>query len=372
MAKKDYYEVLGVDKNASEQDIKLAFRRLAKKYHPDLNKEADAAEKFKEVQEAYAVLSDEEKRKQYDRFGHAAFEQNNQAGAGGFQQGFDFSSFDFSNVFDDLFGFGGFNGFSSSNRRTATKGNDSLVVMNLTFIEAVLGCKKTIEITTTEKCSECSGKGGFGEQTCSVCHGSGTITQEQRTLFGSFLSKQTCDNCDGTGKTYDRVCPKCRGKKATKVVKNLEVTIPTGVDNGTRIRIPGYGEPSQNGGTNGDLYIEFKVKDHEFYKRDGYDLYITLPITITEAILGCKKDVKLPDGKITVTLPAGTDSEEKQRVRGKGIKNSNTGRYGDLYIIIKVVTPKKLSREQKKLIDELSKTDLEDKETTRYQKFVNQ
>ena len=369
MAKRDYYEVLGVDKNASEQDIKLAFRRLAKKYHPDVCKEPGAEEKFKEAQEAYAVLSDETRRKQYDQFGHAAFEQG---GAGGYQGGFDFSDFDFSSIFDDLFGgFGGsFSGFGGSGRRSTTKGNDSLVVMNLTFMEAILGCKKELEITTTEICDECDGKGGFGEKTCDQCHGSGTITSEQRTLFGAFLTKTTCPNCNGTGVTFDHICSKCHGKKRNKVTKTIEVTIPKGVDTGNRIRVADYGEPSKNGGPNGDLYIEFRVKDHEFYDRDGDDLYITLPITITEAILGCKKDVKLPTSKIVFTVPEGSETDDKHRIKGKGIENINTGRVGDLYIVIKVITPKKLSRDQKKLIEELNKTDLGDREISKYNKFV--
>lgn len=371
--KRDYYEVLGVDKNASEQDIKLAFRRLAKKYHPDVSKEPDADAKFKEAQEAYAVLSDEQRRKQYDQFGHAAFDQNGNAGGFG-GQGFDFSGFDFSSIFDDLFGFG--NGFSSfggsSSRRRTVKGRDSLVVMNLTFIEAILGCKKDLEITTTEKCNECNGNGGFGEKTCDVCHGSGTITSEQHTLFGTFLTKTTCTSCGGEGKTYDRVCQKCHGKKQNKVTKTIEVNIPAGVDNGNRIRVSGYGEPSPNDGPNGDLYIEFKVKEHEFYERNGDDLYINLPITITEAILGCKKDIKLPTGNILFTVPDGSEAMDKHRIRGKGIENPNTGRRGDLYIVIKVITPKKLNREQKKLIEALSKTNLEDKEIEKFQKFVNQ
>lgn len=372
MAKKDYYEVLGVDKNASEQDIKLAFRRLAKKYHPDVCKEPDAEAKFKEAQEAYAVLSDSSRRKQYDQFGHAAFEQNQ--GGGGFSQGFDFSGFDFSSIFDDLFGFGGgfSQGFGGGGRKTATKGADALVGMNLTFLEAVLGCKKSIEVATTEKCDECDGLGGFGQKNCDVCHGSGSITQEQRTLFGTFLTKTTCTNCNGTGKSFDHICSKCRGKKQNKVIKTIEVTVPSGVDTGNRIRLSNYGEASRNGGPNGDLYIEFNVKDHEYYKRDGDDLYVTVPINMVEAVLGCKKEVKLPTSQIIFTVPAGSESNDKHRIRGKGIKNPNNDRCGDLYILLKVITPKKLDKKQKKLFEDLANTDLDDKEITKYQKFVNQ
>lgn len=374
MDKRDYYEVLGVSKSASQDEIKLAFRRLAKKYHPDVSKEPDAEEKFKEAQEAYAVLSDPEKRKQYDTYGHAAFSGASGAGGAGGFGGFDFSSFDFSSIFDDLFGFGGFGGSSSSNRassRRKRKGSDSLLVMELTFLEAVLGCKKDIEISTTEDCDACHGKGGTGEKVCDMCHGSGTVTSQQRTLFGSFLTKTTCSKCNGEGHIFENTCPKCRGKGYQKVVKNVTVTVPQGVDTGERIRLSGYGEPSKNGGENGDLYIEFKVASHPFYEREGNDLYIELPITITEAILGCKKDIKLPDSMITLTVPSGSETGDKHRIKGKGIKDVNYNRYGDLYIVIKVITPKKLNREQKDLIERLNKTDLEDKEIAKFRKFVN-
>ena len=371
MAKRDYYDVLGVSKEASEKDIKMAFRRLAKKYHPDVNKEADAEEKFKEAQEAYAVLSDEKRRKQYDQFGHAAFENNGAGGAGGF----DFSGFDFSDIFDSIFGHAGGSpfGFSSGGRRSRkTRGSDSLFVMEIDFMEAALGAVKEIEITTTDKCSECHGSGGFGESTCPDCHGSGTITSTQSTLFGSFLTKTTCPTCGGEGVSYEKTCSKCRGKGRTKVTKAIDVKVPEGVDTGNRIRLSGMGEASVNGGPNGDLYIEFRVKEHNFYEREGIDVYITLPITITEAILGCKKDVKLLNSVVTLTIPAGSSSLDKHRIKGKGIKDVNYSSYGDFYVILKVVTPKKLTREQKKLIEKLKDTNLEDKEIERYSKFLKQ
>ncbi len=375
MAKRDYYEVLGVDKNASEKDIKLAFRRLAKKYHPDVNKEPGAEEKFKEAQEAYAVLSDEGRRKQYDQFGHAAFDNNGAGGAGGFG-GFDFSDFDFSDIFDNIFDFGmggGSFGFSSrgrSNRKT--KGRDTLLEMDITFMEAALGTTKEIEITTMETCSECNGKGGFGEHTCEDCHGSGSITGRQNTIFGSFLTKTTCPTCKGLGVTYDKTCKNCKGNGRVKTVKNLDVKVPEGVDTGNRIRLSKMGETSQNGGENGDLYIEFNVKGHSFYERDGNDVYLELPITITEAILGTKKDIKLLDSVVTLNIPAGTNSGDKHRIKGKGIKDVNYNSHGDFYVVINVVTPKKLSREQKKLIEKLNDTDLSDKEIDKYNKFVKQ
>ena len=372
MAKRDYYEVLGVSKNADEKEIKLAFRRLAKKYHPDVNKEQGAEEKFKEVQEAYAVLSDENKRKQYDKFGHAAFE-----GGAGSSQGFDFSGFDFgdiSDIFDNVFGGASSFGFGSSrgSSKIKTKGNNSLLLMEITFMEAALGTVKEIEITTTEKCHECKGKGGFGEHTCEECHGSGTVTGTQNTIFGSFLTKTTCPVCKGEGVTFDKTCSKCRGTGRAKVVKEIEVKVPEGVNTGNKIRLSEMGESSPNGGPNGDLFIEFKVKEHEFYKREENDVYIELPITITEAIMGTKKDVKLLNSVVTLTIPAGSNSGDKHRIKGKGIKDVNYHNHGDFYVIIKVITPKRLSREQKKLIEKLNETDLADKEIEKYNKFLKQ
>ena len=265
--------------------------------------------------------------------------------------------------------------YSSSSRggsRRKTRGNDSLLVMEISFMEAALGAVKEIEITTTEKCSECKGKGGFGEHTCDDCHGSGTITGTQNTIFGSFLTKTTCTRCNGEGVVYDKVCSKCRGKGRVKVVKEVDVKVPEGVDTGNRIRLSNMGEASLNGGPNGDLYIEFKVKEHDFYERDGNDVYLELPITITEAIMGTKKDVKLLRDVVTLTIPAGSNSGDKHRLRGKGIKDVNYHNHGDFYVVLKVITPKKLSREQKKLIEKLNETDLSDKVIDKYNKFVEQ
>lgn len=358
MNKKDYYEVLGVSKTASDDEIKSAFRKLAKKYHPDVSKEPDAAEKFKEAQEAYAVLSDASKRQQYDQFGHAAFQQGGGAGAGGF----DFSGFDFSDIFGDIFGGSGFDfgfgGGRSSNR--PTKGRDSLIRMDLTFEEAAFGCKKDLDVDVMEECSECHGKGGHGEKNCPECHGSGTVTVEQRTMFGSFMSRTTCQNCNGKGKIYESKCNKCRGNGKVKENKTLEVKIPAGVDTGNQLRLAGKGEAGTNGGPNGDIYLEFRVKEHPLFERDGNDVYIELPLTITEAVLGCKKDVPTLDGKVSLTITAGTESGDKYRLKGKGIEDLHAYRKGDMYVIAKVIIPKKLSRDQKKLFEQLSKTNLEE------------
>lgn len=369
MDKRDYYEVLGVSKSASQDEIKSAFRKLAKKYHPDVSKEADAEAKFKEAQEAYAVLSDEEKRRQYDQFGHAAFQggAGNSSGFGGF----DFSGFDYGDIFDNIFGsFGG--GFSSGRSSSrARRGSDSLMHMKLTFEEAVFGCKKDIELDLVEECSECDGKGGFGEETCDKCHGSGTITTEQHTILGSFLSKTTCNKCGGVGKTYSKTCTHCHGNGRVKANKELEIKIPAGVDNGSRLKLSGKGNSGTNGGSNGDLYIEFSVSEHDFYVRDENDIYIEAPITVTEAILGCKKEIPTLYGNVTLTIPAGSESGEKHRIKGKGINNEATRKKGDMYIVLKIVTPKKLSKEQKRLLEELNNTDLtDDNDIKNFNRFV--
>ena len=375
MNKKDYYEVLGLNKNATDDEIKSAFRKLAKKYHPDLNKEPDAEAKFKEVQEAYAVLSDPNKRKQYDQFGHAAF-ANGDGGAGGFGAGgFNFSGFDVD--LDDILGsmFGGGFGFSSrggsSRQSRKSRGEDVLYHMNLTFEEAVFGCSKDIHLYTSVSCPDCDGLGGHDEETCDVCHGSGTITSEQRTILGSFLSKTTCSNCGGTGKTFKRRCSTCNGKGTIKNNRTITIKIPSGIDTGNRLRVPGKGEAGLNGGPAGDLYIEFKVSEHEFFKRDGDDIYLTVPITIADAVLGCKKDIRTLDSVVTLNVKGGTNTGDKQRIKGKGIKNSSTGRTGDMYLIFEVVLPDKLTREQKELFERLSTTNLEDSTYNKFTRFVN-
>ena len=370
MNKRDYYEVLGVSKTATDAEIKSAFRKLAKKYHPDVSKEENAAEKFKEAQEAYAVLSDPEKRKKYDQFGHSAF-QNNGGGAGGFQgfDGFDFG--DMGDIFDDILG--GF-GFSSNSRRSANgprKGNDVLYRMTISFDEAVHGCEKDIDLDTVDNCPNCHGEGGFNSKTCPECRGSGTITSEQRTMFGSFLSKTTCPECHGTGNIFEKKCPDCNGKGKIRKNKTITVTVPAGIDSGNRLRLTGKGEAGENGGRNGDLYLEFTVKDHDFYKRNEDDIYIDLPLTITEAVLGCTKEVPTIYGNVELTIPSGTQSLDKLRLRGKGIENVNTKRKGDMYAVVKVIMPEKLTKEQKNLFESLANTELDNSTVIKkYKKFL--
>ena len=353
MNKRDYYEVLGVSKTATDKEIKSAFRKLAKQYHPDVNKEEGAAEKFKEAQEAYAVLSDEGKRRQYDQYGHAAFDGMN-GGAG-----FDFSNFDFSDIFGDIFGSGfGFGGGRQSTNR-ARKGADNIMRVNLTFDEAVFGCKKTINVSYYDNCSECNGKGGLGETTCSTCRGTGTMTAEQRTLFGTFMTRTTCSKCGGRGVTYEKSCQNCRG--AGKILKktDVEVKVPAGVDTGNQLRIAGKGDKGINGGPNGDLYLEFLVKDHPLFIRDDNDIYLELPITITDAVLGAKKEVPTLYGNVKLTIPAGSQTNDKHRLKGKGIEDLHSGSKGNMYVVLKIVVPEKLTSEQKKLYEQLSKTEQE-------------
>ena len=358
MNKRDYYEILGVDKNATESEIKSSFRKLAKQYHPDVSKEANASEKFKEAQEAYAILSDPEKRKQYDQFGHNAFSNN---GAGG--AGFDFSGFDFSDIFDDMFGGRGFSDFfggRSSSSSRAQKGRDSLMRVDLTFEEAIFGTKKTINIDVMETCSECHGHGGHGEKTCASCHGSGYVTSEQRTLFGSFMTKTACPTCNGKGKSYEKTCSNCHGSGKTKKNKNIEVKIPAGVNTGNQLRLSGKGESGINGGSNGDIYLEFFVKNHPIFERQDNDIYLTLPITIAEAVIGCKKEVPTLYGNVKLSIPEGSSTNDKHRLKGKGAEDVQTGRKGDMYIVINVIIPTKISRDQKKIFEQLAKTNLED------------
>ena len=380
-SKRDYYEVLGVDKNASDAEIKSAFRKKAKEYHPDLNKDnPDAAEKFKEAQEAYSVLSDENKRKMYDQYGHAGVGAGGAGSSGfggGYSAGFDASDFDFGDIFDSIFGggFGGsssFSGFGGNSRRTSSRGSDVLMRMDITFDEAIDGCEKKFTIEVVEDCDECGGEGGFDSKTCSTCHGAGTVTSQQQTILGSFMSKTTCPDCGGKGKTFKKTCHECSGKGKVKKTKRLTINIPAGINTGDRQRISGKGSPGANGGENGDLYIEFVVEEHKYFMRDNDDIYLEVPLTITEAICGGKKKIPTLYGNVSVNIPAGTDSGDKQRIKGRGVDNKYAHHKGDMYLVFKVLTPKKLSRDQKKLLDLLADTDLSTTEINNFEKFVNQ
>lgn len=378
--KRDYYEVLGVSKTASEQEIKSAFRKKAKEFHPDLNKDdPNAAEKFKEAQEAYSVLSDESKRKMYDQYGHAGV-GNGGPGAGGFggYSNFDGAGFDFGDIFDSIFGgsssgFGGFSNFGSGSSRQnsrATRGSDILMRMNLTFDEAIYGCEKKFNLDVVEDCEECHGHGGFDREECKTCHGQGTITTQQNTILGSFMSRTTCPDCNGIGRTYKRKCSECNGKGKIKKNKKLTINISEGINTGDRQRVSGKGNPGTNGGENGDLYIEFVVSDHDYFVRENDDIYLEVPLTLTEAVIGCKKEIPTLYGNVKLNISAGTNSGDKQRIKGKGVNNSYRRHKGDMYVVFKVYTPKRLSREQKQLIQKLSETNMETDEIKRFNKFT--
>ncbi len=380
MDKKDYYDVLGVKKDASDAEIKSAFRKLAKKYHPDLNKDnKDAEEKFKEVQEAYSVLGDKNKRSQYDRFGHAGVSGNGPTGGfggfSGFSGGFEGVDINLDDIIDSVFG-GGRSGFTSGfgdegrARSSKRRGDDLLIRVNLTFMESCHGTEKDFDLDVVSECSNCNGKGGFDEETCPNCHGSGTVTSEQNTLFGSFLTKTTCPTCNGSGKTFKKKCSHCRGTGRVKENKTITVNIPAGIDTGDRLRVPGKGNAGVSGGDAGDLYLEFNVSSHKYFERDGDDIYLEVPLDLDEAVLGCKKEIPTINGNIKLSVPSGTSSGDKQRIKGRGIDNRNRHHKGNMYVVFRVVMPKRLSREQKKIFEKLSKTDLSTKETDEFLEFT--
>ncbi len=360
-SKRDYYEILGVSKDASQEEIKRAFRVLAKKYHPDLNKEEGASEKFKEIGEAYSVLSDEKKRRDYDQFGHDAFTNGYQNAS---TSGFDFGDIDLGDIFDSMFGGHGFSssftsGFGRRGRSTKTRGDDLLLRVKLTFEEAVKGCKKDIKIDVTENCDHCNGKGGFQESTCSSCGGTGVVEEAQRTMFGMFKTQKVCSTCEGTGKVFKEVCKYCSGTGKVTKNKTLTINVPEGIDNGNRLRLSGKGGAGTNGGENGDIYLEFVVAEHKYFERHGDDIYLEVPITVTDAVLGCKKEIPTLTGNGYIEIKPGTQNYTKLKLKGKGVKNVDSKNYGDMYVVVNIIIPTKLTKEQKELFTKLSSTDLE-------------
>ncbi len=378
MNNKDYYKILGVDKNASQEEIKSAFRKQAKKYHPDLNKDnPDAQDKFKQVGEAYSVLSDENKRRMYDQYGSAAVDGSSASAGqgygayGGFDgfQGFDPSDFGFDDIFSSFFG-GGFGGFGGNSRTRARRGSDTLMKIKLKFDEAIYGTEKKINLDVIENCEECDGKGGFNARTCSTCNGRGQVQTRTNSILGPIMTTTTCPDCHGTGKTFKKTCSDCNGTGKVKINKDLTINIPRGINTGDRLKVTGKGNPGENGGENGDLYLEFIVGGHEYFERENDDIYLEVPLTLTEAILGCKKEIPTIYGNLKLSVQAGTNSGDKQRIKGKGVDNEKRRHKGDMFVIYKVYTPKRLSREQKDLISKLNKTDLNTKETEDFNDFV--
>ena len=360
--KRDYYEVLGLQKGASDDEIKKAFRKMAMKYHPDKNPgDKEAEEKFKEVNEAYGVLSDADKKAKYDRFGHAGVDPN--AGFGGGAGGFGgFGGFE--DIFDMFTGggFGGFGGFGGGQQRRQNaprKGQDLQKAINITFEEAAFGCKKEVEITKYVKCGTCNGEGtkpGTSKKTCPVCNGSGQVASVQRTPFGQFQSVSQCGNCGGTGQINESPCDDCRGSGKVRKTVKIAVDIPAGVDNESVIPIRGQGEPGANGGPNGDLYIVLNVKPHNMFKRNGSDLYLEIPISFDQAALGADITVPTLEGKVSYKVPAGTQPGTTFRLKGKGVKSLRTDKMGDLYVKVNLEVPTKLNGKQKKVIEEMAKT----------------
>ena len=369
MAKRDYYEVLGVSKDATDAEIKSAFRKKAKEFHPDLNKSPDAPEKFKEAQEAYACLSDKDKRAQYDKYGHAAFE-NPYGNAGGGFSGNPFgggaAGFDFSDIFDDLFSggfgssFGSFGGSGRSSSNRARKGSDSLYGMKIDFMEAAYGCKKDIDLEYYETCEDCDGAGGHGQETCEDCGGRGYVIKQTNTILGTIQSKTVCSNCNGTGKSFKSKCSTCKGSGKVKVNKTITIDIPAGIDTGEQLRLSGKGEAGINGGPNGDLYIEIKVMPHELYRREGNDVYIDLPVSITDLCLGTKKNIKTMDGTVELKIKEGSQPGDILRIKGKGINNPDSWKKGDFYCVLKLIIPRNLTRKQKGILEDLDDTDVSD------------
>ncbi|KPB05059.1 molecular chaperone DnaJ [Bacillus sp. CHD6a] len=352
MSKRDYYEVLGVSKSASKDEIKKAYRKLSKQYHPDINKADDAADKFKEIKEAYEVLSDDQKKAHYDQFGHT---DPNQGFGGG--AGFD-GGFGFEDIFETFFGGQG-GGRRRRDPNAPRQGADLQYTMTLSFEEAAFGKETTIEIPVEETCDTCSGTGakpGTKVETCSQCRGTGQESVEQNTPFGRIVNRRTCSKCNGSGKSIPNKCTTCHGAGRVKKRNKIKVNIPAGVDEGQQLRVAGKGEAGVNGGPAGDLYVVFHVRRHEFFERDGDDVYCEMPITFAQAALGDEVEVPTLHGKVKLKVPAGTQTGTNFRLKGKGIANVRGYGQGDQHIKIRVVTPSKLSEKQKQLIREFAET----------------
>ena len=352
--KRDYYEVLGVDKSADDATLKKAYRKLAKKYHPDVNpgdKEAEA--KFKEATEAYTILSDPEKRKQYDQFGHAAFE-NGGGGAGGGFGGFDFNGADMGDIFGDIFGdlFGG--GRSRRANNGPMKGANLRARVNITFEEAVFGCEKELEIVLKDECTTCHGTGakpGTSPVTCPKCHGEGQVVYTQQSMFGMVRNVQTCPDCHGSGKIIKDKCTSCRGTGYTSSRKKIQVSVPAGIDNGQSIRIREKGEPGTNGGPRGDLLVEVNVARHPIFQRQDMNIYSTAPVTFAQAALGGQIHITTVDGDMAYDIKPGTQTDTKIRLKGKGVPSlRNKNIRGDHYVTLVVQVPTKLNEEAKEYL----------------------
>ena len=360
--KRDYYDVLGVDRSASEDEIKKAYRQAAKKYHPDLNPgDKDAEAKFKEVNEAYEVLSDSEKKARYDQYGHAGVDPNfgaggNPYGGAGFGGFGDFG--DLGDIFGSIFG-GGFGGGRQANPNAPRRGSDIRLNLNLTFEEAAKGCKKTVNVTAIEDCAACGGSGarkGTKPDVCPTCRGRGSVVQIQRTPFGQMQTQRVCERCRGTGKIVKDPCPTCSGKGKVRRQRELEVNVPAGIDDGQILSLGGRGNAGTNGGPAGDLHITVSVKPHPLFERRGYDVHCEEPVTFIQAALGGEIVVPTLDGKVTLKIREGTQPGDEYKLKGRGIPILRSTGRGDQYVRIKVEIPRAMTGEQKKKLQELDAT----------------
>ena len=352
MAQKDYYEILGVQRSATPDELKTAFRNLARQYHPDVNKSPDAEERFKEINEAYAVLSDADKRAAYDRYGVEGLN-----GMGGIPN---YADIDLSDILEGLFGFGFGGGASSRRSRNAPRrGADLSTVLQLTFEEAIFGTDKEIEITRDETCSACHGSGsepGSGPTRCATCNGQGEVRTVRQSIFGSMVQVVTCPSCSGKGEVISNLCKACCGRGLERRNIRKMVTIPAGVDNGTQLRLGGEGQPGVNGGPNGNLYIEMRVANHQFFRRRQNDILLDLNINIAQAVLGAEIEVPTLDGPSRLKIPAGTQPAKVFTLKNKGVPQLRGSGRGDQHVVVSVEIPTKLSAEQRKLFEDLALT----------------
>lgn len=358
--KRDYYEVLGIDKSASADDIKKAYRTLAKKYHPDLNPgNKEAEEKFKEVNEAYEVLSNDDKKARYDQFGHAGVDPSYGGGgfSGGFSGGFGDMG-DIGDIFNSFFG-GGFGTSRSSNANAPRRGQDIQTNITINFMDACFGKKVDVTINRMEKCPDCNGSGsahGSGSETCPDCHGTGQVKVTQRTPFGMISSAKPCTRCGGKGRVITDPCPKCRGNGRYSVSKTIQVEVPAGIDDEQTLQVSGQGHAGANGGPNGDLHVTVTVRPDPIFERDGYDIHTEIPITYMQACLGAEITVPTIDGKVAYNVPEGTQNGTIFRFKGKGVKKINRSDRGDQYVHVNIEVPKNLSKAQKDLLKQFEDT----------------
>lgn len=348
MTKRDYYEVLGVSQNANQDELKQAFRRLARQYHPDVNKEADSEERFKEINEAYAVLSDGDRRAAYDRFGHAGVQ-----GAGGMPD-FNVDFTDFADIFGEFFGFGR---SSRRSRNVPRRGQDLQVRVDLKFEEAVFGVDKEIEFTRDEVCTTCNGSGaepGTSPTRCITCGGRGEVRQARQTLLGSMVQVTTCPACNGAGETVTSPCRKCNGRSVERHIRNKEINIPAGVDSGTQIRLAGEGQPGINGGPAGNLYLHINVQPHKYFRRRDNEILLELDINVAQAALGAEVEVPTVDGPEKLRIPAGVQPGKVMRLRNKGVPHLRGNGRGDQMVLLNVEIPTRLNSEQREMFEELA------------------